>query len=392
MHIAVIGAGAVGLAIARELVREGARVTVLERRHPGAGTSATSFAWINAHLKRPASYQALNRAGLLAHHALHNDLTEGPRWFVPTGNLEWAADPAHATALTAAAAAVEEQGGTVERLTADQARALEPGVRIPAGVESAVLFADEGYVLPGEFLGRLLTDAIAGGAELRAPAEVRAIDAGADGARITLADGTELAADAVVTAVGRWTEPLLADAGVHVPMADPDAAGGATVGYLAYTAPAPVRLNRVLTTSTLNVRPDGNGRLVLQGLDLDPAADPGAAQQPGPGSPVARTLRDRLAETVVGGEYAEIEQVRVGQRALPADGLTVCGFTDDRRTLYTVATHSGITLAPALAPMVAAEVLGGSPAGLLADFRPTRFTPGRRPGTRLAQARLPGEQ
>lgn len=391
MHVAVIGAGAVGLAIARELARQGARVSVLDRQRPGAGTSTTSFAWINAHLKRPASYQALNQAGLRAHHELHRELADGPRWFVPTGNLEWATDPAHEKALAAAATAIEEYGGGVERISAERARTLEPGVRIPDSVESAVLFADEGYVLPGEFLGRLLSDAVAHGAEVHAPAEVRAIDVDDSGARLALADGSELRADTVVTAAGRWTEPLLARAGVHVPMADPDAAGSATVGYLAYTAPAPVRLGRVLTTPTLNVRPDGNGRLVLQGLDLDPDADP-RATRPGPGSAVGTALLARLAEVVVGGEYAEIEEVRVGQRALPADGLTVCGFTDDRRALYTVATHSGITLAPALAPMVAEEVLRGGRAELLADFRPTRFVPGRRPDTRLVQARLPGEQ
>lgn len=81
----------------------------------------------------------------------------------------------------------------------------------------------------------------------------------------------------------------------------------------------------------------------------------------------------------------------MGRRALPADGLTVCGFADPDARLYTIATHSGITLAPALARWAAEEILDGTERPELAGFRPGRFRGGR-PDVHLTQARLPGRQ
>lgn len=41
--IAVIGAGVLGLSVARSLAQQGAKVTVFERSHVGAGTSSTTL-------------------------------------------------------------------------------------------------------------------------------------------------------------------------------------------------------------------------------------------------------------------------------------------------------------------------------------------------------------
>ena len=47
-HIAVIGAGIVGSSIAYNLVKQGARVTLIDRSTVGGATSQATFAWINA--------------------------------------------------------------------------------------------------------------------------------------------------------------------------------------------------------------------------------------------------------------------------------------------------------------------------------------------------------
>jgi glycine/D-amino acid oxidase-like deaminating enzyme len=62
----------------------------------------------------------------------------------------------------------------------------------------------------------------------------------------------------------------------------------------------------------------------------------------------------------------------VGVRALTADLLPAVGPLSDG--VYTAVTHSGITLAPALGELVAAEVLGRAEEPLLAPFRPDRLT------------------
>ncbi|MFC7740229.1 NAD(P)/FAD-dependent oxidoreductase [Nocardiopsis composta] len=386
MHIAVIGAGAVGLATARELAVRGNRVTVIEASRPGAGTTGTTFAWVNSHGKEPQSYFELNLAGLRAHHELDAALGGGPRWFRPTGNLEWATAPEHAEALRTRAARLRERGYAVREPTPAQARELEPGARIPDGAGAVAFFPAEGHVLTGEFLARMLTDALACGAVLRCPARV---------AEVAPRPGGAAAAGGRIGGAGRRRGHRRravdrgADRDRRAPGADgrPGGPGSAAVGHLGYTAPAPVRLERVLTTGRLNVRPDGGGRLVLQGLDLDADADPAAAPAPR----VAEALRERLAEVLVGGAFAEVAEVRVGRRALPADGLTVCGFADPDARLYTIATHSGITLAPALARWAAEEILDGTERPELAGFRPGRFRGGR-PDVHLTQARLPGRQ
>ncbi|MER6985013.1 FAD-binding oxidoreductase, partial [Streptomyces carpinensis] len=83
--------------------------------------------------------------------------------------------------------------------------------------------------------------------------------------------------------------------------------------------------------------------------------------------------------------------LRVGQRALPADGLTVAGFLGDNARIYTVATHSGITLGPLLGRLAAQELLTGDPEDLLADFRPERLI-GRTELPTLRPARFAGQQ
>ncbi|AGP52345.1 hypothetical protein M271_03575 [Streptomyces rapamycinicus NRRL 5491] len=379
----VIGAGVVGAAVAAELAARGARVTVLEAAHPGAGTTANSFAWINSANKEPEPYFALNRAGIRAHYELAGD---GAPWFFPAGNLEWAVTDRHKEVLAGRVARLTARDYPVEWITAERARELEPDL---AGAPSHAVFAffpEEAYTLPVPLLSRLLGAARDRGATVAGGARVTAIEHGPTGATVICSDGGRHPADTVVSCAGRWTQEVARLAGAHVPMADPDLAGSATVGFLATTAPAPARLSRVLTGPRLNVRPDGGGRLLLQALDLDATADPGKPYAPD--GEIATAMLARLPEVLNGAEGTVVEKVRVGQRAMPGDGFTVAGFPATGVPFYVVATHSGITLAPLLGRLVAEE-LHGDESPLLKDFRPGRFTsgavlppppPARRPG------------
>lgn len=393
MRVAVIGSGVVGAAVARELAARGADVTVLEQSRPGAGTSGTTFAWVNSHGKEPGSYHRLNLAGCEEHRRLAES-TAVADWYVRHGNLEWAGDGAGGKRLEERVDRLAAIGYACRWIDRPDALRLEPDLLLPDDVDRVAYFPDEAHVLPTLLLGRLLGEARDHGAAVRWPVRVESVDADGDGAEVVLGTGERERFDRVVSCVGRWTERLTADSGVRVPLVDPDRAGGATVGYLAYTAPVPVRLARVLTTPRLNVRPDGGGRLVLQGLDLDATADP--ARVPDAGSDVAGELGKRLHDVLgVHGEV-QVESVRVGQRAMPADGLTVAGFaggaTSAGESMYVVATHSGITLGPLLGRLAASEVLGGDESALLGDFRPGRFVDGRVGEDAVRAARLPGEQ
>ncbi|MCA2225049.1 hypothetical protein [Nonomuraea aurantiaca] len=183
------------------------------------------------------------------------------------------------------------------------------------------------------------------------------------------------------------TQGVAALAGATVPMLDPAVSGRITNGFLVTTSPMPARLSRFLITAGLNLRPDGGGRLLLHSLHLDDRADDPAAGVPGA---VLDEIMGLLPNVLRATEGATVERAVVGRRAMPCDGLTVAGFADAGRRVYTVATHSGITLAPLLMEEVAGELFGEESA-LLAPFRPGRFTDGTA-GPAPTPARRPGQQ
>ncbi|MFZ3562090.1 NAD(P)/FAD-dependent oxidoreductase [Streptomyces sp. BH055] len=390
-RIAVVGAGVLGTATARALALRGAAVTLYERTGCAAGTTGTTFAWVNSHAKNPTSYHELNMAGVAEHHALREAGGPAAHWFFPSGNLEWAADEVGDARLAQALELLEGRNYPWRWLKPDQARELVPDLRVPDEVRRIAYFPQEGYVLPHPLVARLWGEARDHGAELRCPADVTGIDERDSDVRIELADGTSETFDLVVSATGRWSERTAALTGVSLPMADTAEPGSATVGLLGYTSPTATRLDAVLTTPRLNVRPDGGGRLVVQGLDLDTDADP-AAPPPVDG-PHAAQLLDRLADLLHGTRGARLESFRVGQRALPADGLTVAGRLRPDGRVYALATHSGITLGPLLGRLAAHELLTGERDPLLADFTPDRLT-GAAPGSfgALERPRFAGQQ
>ncbi|MDT7692880.1 MAG: hypothetical protein QOI75_2247 [Pseudonocardiales bacterium] len=386
MHVVVIGAGVIGLSVATELARRGASVTVVEQEAPGVGTSATSYAWVNANNKEPRDYYELNLAGLEAHHRLARDADGG--WLVAGGHLEIATELAHRDELGQRVTRLRNLGYEVELISPARARQLAPDLIIPVDAGPIAYFAREAHCYPQLYLGFLLATAADLGVHVISGAQVTSFHLDSDQPAVRLADGTVIGGDQFVSCVGRWTETLLARADVTLPMATFERAGDVTVGYLAVTNPLPVSLARLITTSRLNVRPDGAGRLLLQALDLDSTADP--RDVPTTGSNLAGEFLNRLTGVLRNTGAAAITQLRVGQRAIPADGRTVAGPLPSAPRLYVVATHSGVTLAPLLGTLVAEEILG-TPQPLLAAFRPDRLLDGAVRHPPLL-ARRPGQQ
>lgn len=385
MRVVVIGAGVVGMSIALGLARRGATVTVVEKDWPGVGTSSTSYAWVNANGKEPDSYFELNRAGLEAHHKL---AAQGGEWFAPGGHVEFTADHAHCTHLRGRMERLAGRGYEVEELSPDQAMRLLPDVVLPKDCNTIAFFPREAHCSPTLYLAHVLGEAVGSGVQLRTQSPVVGLTAVGAGASVALADGSVLAAEKVVAAAGRWTGEVAALAGLSVPMAQFTHPGDITVGYLLETSPVPVRLNQIVTSPWLNVRPEGGGRLLLQALDLDATADPGNI--PPADSDLAQTMLARLRSVMRNTESAVARHLAVGQRVMPADGYTIVGPVPSADWFYAVATHSGVTLAPLLGEQVAAEVCGEDEP-LFADFRPARFATGMRISP-PSVPRKPGEQ
>ena len=368
--MAVIGAGVLGASIAGNLARLGHTVTLIEARGVGAGTTATSFAWINANQKTPRDYFELNAAGLAAHRRAAAEGKAAP-WLHLTGHLQWAVGDAGQSALHAKDERLRAWGYAVRRLRRSEVRDLEPDLLLDR-VDELSYYPDEGYVQPMLYLDHLVRLGEELGVRLRTGSAV--VDFEGAGGRlhaVRMASGDVATADVFVSCCGRWTPEVTARAGASIALV-PVERGSPAVGLLGATAPVATRLRRVVTSPQLNMRPDGDGRILLQAHDLEETVEPAAPRRIG--SPQAAELLRRAGRLLRHFDGAYLESLRIGVRPLPVDGRSVIGWAPQVEGLYVVVTHSGITLAPVIGELAAREVGGGAHEPLLGPFRPSRFT------------------
>ncbi|MGW7547658.1 NAD(P)/FAD-dependent oxidoreductase [Streptomyces sp. NPDC054770] len=388
MKVIIVGAGVLGVSVARQLAVAGEDVLLLDQRGAGTGTTATTFAWTNSSRKPDPDYHRLNLAGMAEHTRLAGQLRGAPSYF-PSGALQWA-DAANEQRLADNVERLQALGYPAYWVTPNEAARTAGGLRIPATITSIAHFPSEGYVLPGRFVNSLLADAEQHGATF-AMGEVVAINDGPDRVSVTLAGGKVCTGDRVVLAAGRWTERLAARAGIDVPMVTDAGRGAQTVGLLGYARSPQLDLRCVIHSPGLNLRPEVGGHTVLQALDLNAHVDP--ADPPAADGDIASTLARRFSALLPDPGGAPEIDLRIGFRSLPADGHTVAGYASAQSRVYCLVSHSGVTLAPILGRLVAAEITTDQEQDLLGAFRPTRFTGVRRSDIEVDQhATSLGEQ
>ncbi|MET8828154.1 FAD-binding oxidoreductase [Streptomyces sp. NPDC004610] len=373
MKVVVVGAGVLGVSVARQLAIAGEEVLLLDQRGAGTGTTATTFAWTNSSRKPDPDYHRLNLAGMAEHSRLAGQL-RGPPSYFPSGALQWA-DAANEQRLADNVERLRSLGYPARWVTPGTAARIAGELRIPAAITSIAHFPSEGYVLPDLLVNNLLADAERHGARCRI-GEVVAIDDRADGVSVTLAGGEVRTGDRIVLAAGRWTERLAATAGIDVPMVTDTSRGAQTVGLLGYARSPALDLRCVIHSPGLNLRPESGGRTVLQALDLHADVDP--ADPPSVDGDIAHALARRFSALLPHPGRAPEIDLRVGFRSLPVDGHTVAGYACAQSRVYCLVSHSGITLAPILGRLVAAEISTDQEQDLLRAFRPARFTGVRR--------------
>ena len=368
-RIAVIGAGIVGASVALRLAEAGAQVWLIDAAQPGRGTTASSFAWINANRKTPRDYFALNFAGLREHERLRDEPGGAP-WFHQDGNFEWAATPEGATELTARVARLQGWGYQADwrpaaRVTAE----LEPELPFNDPSLPVAFFPEEGWIdAPGLVTG-FVERARTLGAEVRTGTPVTAIEMERDRVSAVRLDGGErLPVDAVVNAAGPSAGQVAAMVGRTLPMANRRGLLGR------FAIPRPV-LRRMFNGPHLNARPDGDGFLIVQEEGMD--VELGDRSDITPDDPIARRLRDRARATLPVLADAPMVRTRIRVRPVPADERTCAGTVTDRPGYYEAVTHSGVTLGPLLGRLLAGEILTGEVDPLLAAFRPDRFANGQ---------------
>ena len=129
--LAIVGLGIVGASAVYAATRAGASVLALDAGVPGAGTSGTSFAWLNSCRKEPEVYHRLNVDGMIAHEELARELG-GDAGHHAGGSLEWADPGDGERELRARVARLASRGYRAEWISRERAASMEPALAIPA--------------------------------------------------------------------------------------------------------------------------------------------------------------------------------------------------------------------------------------------------------------------
>jgi glycine/D-amino acid oxidase-like deaminating enzyme len=369
--VAVLGAGILGVSTAVELLRGGARVTLVTEGHPASGASGRSLSWLNSGGDYPPAYHRLRLAGMDRYRTL---LSENPGidWLRFDGGVYWSADGAAAPP----AERYEHQRNQAydaRLVPAAEVPALVPGLD-PAALPPVVLFnPGEGWVSLPHLIRHLLHEfAFRGGTLITGAGSTGVIVEGGTAVGLRSAAGETYPADVVLVAGGAGTPAILDRLGYQL-------GDRSDLAMLVVTEPKAHGLKAVLNTPRVSLRPHPGSRLAMDHtwyLDqITPDGDGGWSVDP----QVAQDLVDEASSLLAGHPRLMPQSWRIGLKPVPGDGLPVLGELPGLPGCYVAFTHSGATLGLIAGELLAAEILAGRRHPVLAPFRPDRLLTARSP-------------
>ena len=367
--VIVVGAGAIGAAVAWRCAQRGLSVTVVDPApergawHTAAGMLApiTELHYAETPLLR------LNLDALARYPAFTAELTELtglPTGFRECGTVSIAWDGADLVALHELHAFGRTLGIEATLLTGRELRELEPA--LAAGLPGGLLARDDHQVDP-----RLLHAALFAAAERagvhRHTGHARLDVAGERAVGVRLDDGSALSAATVVLAAGAWSAHVEGVPAEFAPPVRP--VKGQT---LRLRLPGEPRLHHVVRGSVkgtpIYAVPHADGQLVVGasseevGYDLSPRA--GA---------VYELLRDAQSILPELGE-AVLEEVSTGLRPCSPDNAPIIGPSGLAGLIHATGHYrNGILLTPVTADGVAELITTDVLPDALTPFAPARF-------------------
>jgi D-amino-acid dehydrogenase len=408
-HVAVIGAGIVGLSTAWFLQARGIAVTVIDQGDVGAGSSWGNAGWITPALVSPLPEPAVLRYGLkatlsprqpvyvpalpslgllaflrsfvsnctttrwqaamsalapIAHQALdaYADLTAGGVR-APVND----ADPMLAcyqqqrerAPLLDELRAAQGLGADVEfdAISGEEARQIEP--MLSGEVTAAVRIGGQRYIDPYGFLSALADHTRANGVQIRTGSRV--VDIDSDGQRAVVSTGGgDIACDAVVLATGAWISQFGTSLGIR-----PRLQAGRGYSFVV-ASPRPVQGPLYFPAARLACTP----------LPHDDVRIVGVMEFKDPDAPLNRRrilATAAAAERLLNLEVEPRTHEWVGARPCTADGLPVIGRTKVAN-VYVAGGHGmwGVTLGPVTGRLMAELVATGTTPPQIAAFDPRR--------------------
>jgi D-amino-acid dehydrogenase len=409
-HIAVIGAGIVGMCCAAWLQRDGNAVTVIDPRAPGEGCSFGNAgllspgaivppvlpgAWRNIPrwLVDPLGPLALRwrylpwlapwllhwmRAGTeqrarevsAALKALHAPVFEGYAELLDgadsdlirrTGQLYVSEQPDGALGPELVQRLRAEAGVRCEVLRDEALREIEPA--LGAQFRSGLYFPEHGHSVNSLRLVKVLADRFRAQGGVFVRDTVRGFEIAPDGPRRVHAGARVLSFEKIVIAAGAWSHRLTAQLGTHVPLE-------AERGYH-LTLPAPGVMPRVPLVNRdagFTITPMENG------LRLAGTAEFAGVDAP-PDYRRARMLLTHAQRTLPGLSGVRATEWMGCRPSLP-DGPPVIDHSPRFSNVWFAFGHAhfGLTEAPTTGRLIADLVAGRAPALDLAPYRVSRFS------------------
>jgi glycine oxidase ThiO len=354
--VIVIGAGLIGLALARDLHRRGLHPLVLEAQTPARQASWAGAGMLAGSSTTDPALRALAVASARLYPTWIRELeaeTGCNAGYRPSGTLflATAAHPAPSPALP-----------SWEPLSPSRVIVLEPNLEFSGPGSSGEIWRIAGdHSVDNRLLGAaLLASLRANGVELRERVRVSAVASQSSaGLSVETSAGT-LAAPVVVNCAGAWAGEIAAP--VEAPIRP-------RKGQMLSLRGTP-EVRHVLAAEGVYLVPRAGGRLLvgatLEDCGFDASLDPAALSG----------LRRRADSLVRGLDRAEVEESWVGFRPCSPDEKPLLGPTACPG--YWLATghfRDGILLAPITAKIVASAIAKGrlTRALDLAPFAPARF-------------------
>ncbi len=409
-HVAVVGAGMVGLSTAWFLHQRGVRTTVVDRSGVAAGASWGNAGLLTPAFTKPMPQPSVLRSGIaslfdksasvsvgrgsrsllpfLAGFARH--CTPG-RWrrtmavFTEFNRLSLqaydeladggvAALSTRADPFLAVCASLQDREEVVAELEAarasgsetsydladgDELRALEPS--LSDEVRAGVRVHGQRFINPPEFVHSLADAVRSAGGEIVEGFDVTDVrDLGTSGVELLSAAGSALRADAVVLANGTWLGELARPFGVRK-LVHPGR------GYSFSVEPEVMPTHPIhLPAQHVACNPLGAAFRVTGMMEFRPA---GAPLDPGR----VRAIIDAVRPMFTGVDWEARRDEWVGSRPCTTDGLPLVGATSSPR-VHVAGGHGmwGMVLGPLTGKLLADSMTAGPSSELMRHFDPRR--------------------
>lgn len=354
--VLVVGAGVIGLFIARELLAAGASVTVVDR-----GVAGGEASWAGGGIlsplhpwRYPNAVDRLARASQRSYPAiageLHEDVGIDAEW-TRSGMLVLDSEEAAAATDWAARA-----GAALEIVRPEAAQALQPGLEPRA---DPIWLPEVAQIRNPRLTAALRADIRRRGAVLHEGIAVTGLLVENGRVHGLRSSNTRLRAPQVVIAAGAWTSTLLGDLAPQPPVTP-------VRGQMLLLRAAPGTVQRILLHESRYLVPRRDGR-VLVGSTLE---------QAGFDKSVTPDARDDLlgaaARLLPASRDFTLERQWAGLRPGSPQGVPLIGPHPQLAGLHLCAGHfrNGITLAPASARLLADLLLARPPQLDPAPYQP----------------------